>query len=94
MTVLAQEPVLSDPPERNRGRGRSANPVHKKAADLAKENPGRWVRVGDFKSSQSGQIQRGKHGSYPGEEGTWEATTRTSEEDEDLKTLWVRWVGK
>lgn len=85
---MTNMPVLENPPERVRGRGRKADPRHAAAATLAKDNPGHWVKVGSFKSSLAASIKRGTHLSYPGTD--WDATVRT---DGDEKILFVRYTG-
>lgn len=89
MTDNEFTPVLENPPARIRGRGRKADPRHTVAAELAKENPGEWVKVGTFKSSLAASIKRGAHLSYPG--NNWDATARSTHDGEE-KTLYIRYL--
>lgn len=88
------EAVFEDPPPIERaGGGAAPSEFWGKMADLARTNPGQWLRLpGNYAPGMSSMVRKGQRKAFT--EGQWDAQTRAVPGTNPKRhTLWIKYLG-
>ena len=80
------------PPKQDKGRGRRKNTLYARIRAELLKNPGEWAVLKENTKNRSLVYQINKGVGPWGPEGTFAATSRTTNTDQGLTTIWVKAV--